>query len=201
MIKYYTKACNFYYGNDARKLIKKKLAFSLCGNKRIAFDKIQIFERKKNRIKSRTIGIKKIKYLKISIRNKVNHDIEKITSKRKNFLKNIDFLKPSIMGILNLTPDSFSDGGKFSNHKDAKQHIIKMINSGADIIDIGGEATRPGSKSIDPKTELKRRLIKRGTDNKKVINLRLSYAIEEMKHFEEFIKYVGVFIKYLGIFV
>ena len=156
MIKYYTKACNFYYGNDARKLIKKKLAFSLCGNKKIAFDKIQIFERKKNRIKSRTIGIKEIKYLKISIRNKVNHDIEKITSKRKNFLKNIDFLKPSIMGILNLTPDSFSDGGKFSNHKDAKQHIIKMINSGADIIDIGGESTRPGSKTVFKKAEWNR---------------------------------------------
>ena len=48
MIKYYTRACNFYYGANARLLIRKKLALSLCGNKGIAFDKIEIFTRNKN---------------------------------------------------------------------------------------------------------------------------------------------------------
>ena len=60
------------------------------------------------------------------------------------------------MGILNLTPDSFSDGGKFNKKKDSINHIDKMIKAGADIIDIGGESTRPGSKNINKKIEFKR---------------------------------------------
>ena len=60
------------------------------------------------------------------------------------------------MGILNLTPDSFSDGGKFNNAIKAFKQISNMINSGANIIDVGGESTRPGSKTVDPKIEWKR---------------------------------------------
>ena len=60
------------------------------------------------------------------------------------------------MGILNLTPDSFSDGGKFNNNKKALKQISHMIESGAKIIDIGGESTRPGSKTVDPNKEWKR---------------------------------------------
>ena len=60
------------------------------------------------------------------------------------------------MGILNLTPDSFSDGGKFNNYNKAFKQISKMIKSGANIIDVGGESTRPGSKTIDTKIEWKR---------------------------------------------
>ena len=61
-----------------------------------------------------------------------------------------------IMGILNLTPDSFSDGGKFNKKKESFKHISKMIKSGANIIDVGGESTRPGSKTVDAKEEWKR---------------------------------------------
>ena len=60
------------------------------------------------------------------------------------------------MGILNLTPDSFSDGGKFNSKKNSIKHVRNLIESGADIIDIGGESTRPGSKTIHPKIEWKR---------------------------------------------
>ena len=60
------------------------------------------------------------------------------------------------MGILNLTPDSFSDGGKFNKKNKSNNHIIKMIKSGANIIDVGGESTRPGSKTIPFKTEWSR---------------------------------------------
>ena len=52
--------------------------------------------------------------------------------------------KTYIMGILNVTPDSFSDGGKFNNLDAALSHAEEMIQDGADIIDIGGESTRPG---------------------------------------------------------
>ena len=156
MIKYYTRACNFYYGANARLLIRKKLALSLCGNKGIAFDKIEIFTRNKNKILSKIISINKINTLSHSIKKKVKQDIKKIISKRKNFLKNVNFLEPSIMGILNLTPDSFSDGGKFNNHKKAKIHIREMIKAGVNIIDVGGESTRPGSKTVLTNMEWKR---------------------------------------------
>ncbi len=61
-----------------------------------------------------------------------------------------------IMGILNVTPDSFYDGGRFLNSDDALIQIDKMMNEGADIIDIGGESTRPGSLGVTEEEELRR---------------------------------------------
>ena len=156
MIKYYTRACNFFYGYQAKKLIKNRTGLPLCGNNKIAFTSIQIFSRKKKNIKSKFVNIKEIKYLNKNEKKKIKLDIKNITSKRRNFLKYINFSKPTIMGILNLTPDSFSDGGKFNNKVKSFEHISKMVKSGAKIIDIGGESTRPGSKSISFNTELKR---------------------------------------------
>jgi len=64
--------------------------------------------------------------------------------------------KTFVMGILNVTPDSFSDGGKFFNVETAIEHARKMVEDGADIIDVGGESTRPGSQSITVEEELNR---------------------------------------------
>lgn len=61
-----------------------------------------------------------------------------------------------VMGILNATPDSFSDGGDLANETALKERVRQMINDGADILDAGGESTRPGHKKIDEKEELKR---------------------------------------------
>lgn len=63
---------------------------------------------------------------------------------------------PLIMGILNVTPDSFSDGGKFAKFENAVSHAEKMILDGADIVDIGGESTRPGAASVEESEEIKR---------------------------------------------
>ncbi|MBI4844807.1 MAG: dihydropteroate synthase [Nitrospirae bacterium] len=60
------------------------------------------------------------------------------------------------MGILNVTPDSFSDGGLFFKKEDAVEQALKMEEDGADIIDIGGESTRPGSEKVSAKEEIKR---------------------------------------------
>ena len=117
MVKYYTRACNFYHGEQAKLLLKKKLARPLCGSNQIVFDKIEIFKRNNNKVKSKLVSLKDIKKLKKNEKKKVLTDLKKITSRRKNFLKNINFSKPIIMGILNLTPDSFSDGGKFNTKK------------------------------------------------------------------------------------
>ena len=65
-------------------------------------------------------------------------------------------VKTKLAGILNITPDSFSDGGKYLNPKDAQEHLIQMIEDGADIIDIGAESTRPGASEIKPNEQIER---------------------------------------------
>jgi dihydropteroate synthase len=66
--------------------------------------------------------------------------------------------KPLIMGVLNVTPDSFSDGGSYHVLENAQKHALKMIEQGADIIDIGGESTKPGVKLVSLEEELSRLL-------------------------------------------
>lgn len=61
-----------------------------------------------------------------------------------------------VMGVLNVTPDSFSDGGEFFATQAAVKHGLEMARSGADIIDVGGESTRPGSKPVSPNEEMER---------------------------------------------
>ena len=63
-----------------------------------------------------------------------------------------------IMGVLNVTPDSFSDGGLFLDPGRAVEHAHRMVEEGADLIDVGGESTRPGAEAISPQEELKRLL-------------------------------------------
>ena len=182
MAKYYTRACNFYYGKLAYLLIKKKKALPLCGNKRIAFDNLEIFSRNKKKIKSRLIHFKKIGKLKSKEKTKVKKDLKKIISKRKNFIFNLDFSCPSIMGILNVTPDSFSDGGKYNKGKKSLNHIAKMIKDGATIIDIGGESTRPGSKTINQNTEWMRlrNVLKKFKKNHKKTSLSIDTRKSEI---------------------
>ncbi|WP_390451862.1 dihydropteroate synthase [Chryseobacterium sp. Alg-005] len=68
----------------------------------------------------------------------------------------VDLSSPKIMGILNLTPDSFSDGGKFNNEKDALKHAEKLLSEGAGIIDIGPQSTRPNAEFLSCKEEIRR---------------------------------------------
>ena len=61
--------------------------------------------------------------------------------------------KPLIMGIVNVTPDSFSDGGKHNSTRLAIEHARKLVEQGAHILDIGGESTRPGAQGVDADEE------------------------------------------------
>jgi dihydropteroate synthase len=67
-----------------------------------------------------------------------------------------DNTKPLIMGILNVTPDSFSDGGRFNHIDAALRQVEQMLSEGADIIDVGGESTRPGSDPVSSEEQLRR---------------------------------------------
>src|SRR5690348_5726762 len=64
--------------------------------------------------------------------------------------------RPLVMGILNITPDSFSDGGRFLIREAAVSHALRMIDEGADILDVGGESTRPGAPAVSEAEELDR---------------------------------------------
>ncbi len=87
------------------------------------------------------------------------------------------FTKPLIMGILNVTPDSFSDGGKFSDVNAAISQVKRMILEGVDIIDIGGESTRPGSEPVSP-AEQQQRVIPVITAIRQEINSDILISID-----------------------
>jgi dihydropteroate synthase len=70
--------------------------------------------------------------------------------------RTIDLARPVVMGILNVTPDSFSDGGRYSGVEAAAARAAQMVAEGAAIIDVGGESTRPGSLGVDAATECRR---------------------------------------------
>ncbi len=85
-------------------------------------------------------------------------NINQLSSKRSFNVNGylFEYEKPQIMGILNMTPDSFYDGGKYNSLDDAIRRVEVMINDGASIIDIGGCSTRPGSESVSVEEEWKR---------------------------------------------
>ena len=152
MSRHYTRLCNLYYGNSSKKLVNKNKTIPLNGIKEISFDQIEIITRNSKK----KIFVNQIKYLPKLIKRKINSDLKKIKTKKKNF-SNLDFRKiPNIMGVLNLTPDSFSDGGKFNSKKKGIDQAINLIKSGANLIDVGGESTRPGSKVIKENLEWQR---------------------------------------------
>ncbi len=81
------------------------------------------------------------------------HDVLDRLSTPRLAICGVELDRPRLMGVLNVTPDSFSDGGSFADAAAAVAHGIAMVQAGADIIDIGGESTRPGAEPIDPATE------------------------------------------------
>ena len=151
MIRYYTRACNFYFGRVSIDKVRKKLSLPLHGNKLISFDTIEIFSRKN----IKRVNIKQISKLKGSVKKKVLFDLKQIS--KKKFFKGLKFSNlPILMGVLNLTPNSFSDGGRYLKKDLGIKHAKKLIKDGCGILDIGGEATNPGSKKIKEDVEWKR---------------------------------------------
>ncbi len=151
MKKYYTRACNFYYGLESKLKVKKKLSLPLNGNNLISFDNIEILTKNSKK----RIHINQIKYQNKILKNKINLDLKTIIAKK--FFKKINLFKiPILMGVLNLTPNSFSDGGKYTKKNLGYIHSKKMVKEGCKIIDIGGESTKPGSDEVQTKKEWKR---------------------------------------------
>ena len=151
MVKYYTRACNFYFGSISVEKVKKKQSIPLHGNRLISFDTVEVISRKN----IRRINIKRINKLEKRVKKKILLDIKRISNKK--IFKGLNFSNlPILMGVLNLTPNSFSDGGKYLKKNRGVLHAKKLIKDGCGILDIGGEATNPGSKDIDADEEWKR---------------------------------------------
>ena len=168
MSRYYTRVCNFYYGAKSRALVKDKKSLPLNGINEISFNQIEIISRKSKKL----ISLDKISKLPIKLKKKIKNEIKLIIKKKKN-IKSLSFKSTSnIMGVLNITPDSFSDGGKYNKNATAKKHLDHLFESGAHIVDIGGESTRPGSKPVSSKVEWNRiKNILKKIDKKKLISL------------------------------
>jgi len=143
MQKYYTRACNLYYNKTSIEKVKKKTSIPISGNKSISFDTIEII----TRTNKKKTNVRSIKNLPPKVKKKILIDINNISKAKK--IPKLKFNNlPIFMGVLNITPDSFSDGGKFNKKNSARKQIDKLMVDGAKIIDVGGESTRPGSKEI-----------------------------------------------------
>ncbi len=129
-----------------------------------AFSALKVITRSNDNVTSKIVTIEALsKYLKTlspELRQEINKLVENITRPRPFIrLQNgmlLDWSKPLIQGVLNTTPDSFSDGGSFANFSDAVAHADQMINFGVDIIDVGGESTKPGAVPVSIDQEMGR---------------------------------------------
>ena len=182
MQKYYTRACNFYYGKKSIEKVRNKSALPLNNNKLISFDTLEIISRKN----VKKINIKDIKLQNKKLKRKIKKDL--ILIKKKKYFKNLNFTNPPLlMGIINLTPDSFSDGGKYNKKNKGYIYAKELINKGCKIIDIGGESTRPGSKIVQEKVEWKR--IKHTLKKLKKKNIFVSLDTRKSRIMENGINY------------
>ena len=151
MSKYYTRACNFYFGTVSIEKVKKKLSLPVHGNKLISFDTVEVFSRKD----IKRFNIKEIKKVNKNLKKKILIDIRQIS--KKKYFKGLKFSNsPILMGVLNLTPNSFSDGGKYIRKNLGELHAKKLFKDGCGILDVGGEATNPGAKEVSLNEEWKR---------------------------------------------
>ena len=127
----------------------------------IYFAAVRIISRTKQGLEEKIVSIVDLdnffKKKSTTVAEKIKTILNNIESPRGALMLNngsvIGWKKPVIQGVLNVTPDSFSDGGQYSDIELARPHAHEMISAGADIIDIGGETTKPGAQSVSIKSE------------------------------------------------
>ncbi|CAN1593890.1 FolP Dihydropteroate synthase and related enzymes [Candidatus Pelagibacterales bacterium] len=149
----YIRPTNIVFGQKANYFIQAGTAKSLCGIEDIGFLSVEILKRKSDGNTVEEYSVLELE--RLDFKDKIQSDLNKITSKRNNIF-NLNFKNPILMGVLNVTPDSFSDGGKYNTTFRALDHVKNMIDFGAHIIDVGGESTRPGAKSVSDQDEIVR---------------------------------------------
>jgi dihydropteroate synthase len=149
----YIRPTNIIFGQKANYFIEAGTAKSLCGLEDVGFLSVEILKRKSDGNTVEEYSVLELE--RLDFKDKIQSDLNKITSKRNNIF-NLNFKNPILMGVLNVTPDSFSDGGKYNTIFRALDYVKNMIDFGAHIIDVGGESTRPGAKSVSDQDEIVR---------------------------------------------
>lgn len=135
MAKTYYRPAGLVYGPDARTLVQEGRGGSLGGLSAIAYTMVEIIVREGRAVSRRVVPFAPSLALPVPAAPPA---------------------RPLIMGIVNVTPDSFSDGGRHAAAEQAIAHGLKLAAEGADILDVGGELTRPGSEGVDEGEELAR---------------------------------------------
>ncbi len=138
MTKIYLRPLGLVFGQDASEMIVSGLAFSLGGLPHIGFVAAEEILRDGKAISRRVIGLAELH----------EHGLLGNVTRRRPDFAGLSFDQTRIIGIVNVTPDSFSDGGKFESAQTAIEHGRLMAEQGADILDVGGESTRPGSDEV-----------------------------------------------------
>jgi dihydropteroate synthase len=149
--KLYLRPLGFLYGDTAAEAVAEGIALPLAGSA-IAFPAAELIEGVPVSTERRLLTAKDLQ---------VSHDAElarvlkAITAPRPPFA-GLALMRPLIMGIVNVTPDSFSDGGLYDTTEGAIVRAAELASAGADIVDVGGESTRPGSDPVEEGDELGR---------------------------------------------
>ncbi|MDR3325790.1 MAG: dihydropteroate synthase [Rhodospirillaceae bacterium] len=162
--QFYARPSGIVSGKIASDMIESCKALRLAGSN-LAFSSCLVLLRENNKLFEVTWSFDDIlkSFEDKNEHNELENDV--YSYQWKSMLTNINkshtfaglkLDRPVIMGIVNVTPDSFSDGGLFFDHDMAIKHGLQLLDAGADIIDVGGESTRPESKMIDSTEEIRR---------------------------------------------
>jgi dihydropteroate synthase len=145
-------------GAAAAAAVAEGAALPLAGGP-IAFAMVELLVLHDHRLVTATAALDRLKSWAgaqpAALAERVATQLERLAAPRADWA-GLSFARPLVMGVINVTPDSFSDGGDFIDPERAIAHGRAMLAAGADIIDIGGESTRPGSAPVSPAQELAR---------------------------------------------
>jgi dihydropteroate synthase len=147
----YLQPIGLLYGEIARDAVSLGAALPLAGSS-IAFCAIRLWEGEPGNVKHAIVRTSTIQAID---EPRVKELLDRIVAPRAA-IAGVSMDSPRIMGIVNVTPDSFSDGGDHLEPRAAIEYAKTLSNSGADFIDIGGESTRPGSEPVSTEEELRR---------------------------------------------
>jgi len=149
--KLYLRPVGLLYGATASAALSSNLALPLAGSA-LAFTAAELIEGTPRKAKKRLFPAKD---LAASGEPGISELLKRVTAKRAPFA-GLSMKQPVLMGIVNVTPDSFSDGGLYDTKEEAITHAATLARAGAGIVDIGGESTRPGSDGVEESDELSR---------------------------------------------
>jgi dihydropteroate synthase len=149
--KLYLRPVGLLYGATAAAALSSNLALPLAGSA-VAFTAAELIEGTPRKAKKRLFPTKDLAGAR---EPGISELLERVTAKRPPFA-GLALDRPLLMGIVNVTPDSFSDGGLYDTKEEAIAHAATLAREGAAIVDIGGESTRPGSDAVEEDEELSR---------------------------------------------